>query len=222
MSKSERNKQLFSLGVKALLGYGIVYGAIAFVLSYFEITVPAVQEYFAQFGGLAAVMFFVAVVMVAITPLPDAPVVSAGILILDIPLGFVVIWLGMTTAAIINFFIARKIGKSAIEKRFPQVAEYMNIFAKKSGFESIVAGRAFSFFTFDIVSFAAGLTKIDFNTYLFASVLGIIPVAINYTILGAGIASQTLSGVVYASVVSLLIASLLAYGSRLYRKRRSS
>lgn len=215
----KKNKKLITTLAQALIGYALLYFAIGFTLNYFNVTTERVQNYFSQFGVLVYLIFLVAVVIIAMTPLPDAPFVSAGIIISGVSIGFVIIWLGLLIAAVINFHIARYLGQEVIERNFPQTSQYINRFAKDAGFESIVAGRAFSIFSFDIVSFAAGLTNIDFKTYFFASLLGVLPVAINFTIFGAGIASQSIEGIIIAGILSIVIAAVLAYGSRLYRKK---
>ena len=217
LTRLKTNSKLIRSIVKALVGYAFVYGVIALLLSHFEITVPIVQEYFAQFGVFAVLVFLMAILLVAMTPLPDSPVVSAGVLILGVPLGFVTIWSGLALAAVLNFFVAKKLGRNTLQKYYPQISEYMDIYAERSGIESIIVGRAFSFFTFDIVSFAAGLTKIKFSKYFLASMIGLLPVTINYTIIGAGIASQSLTGVVLAGVVSLSVAVLLGLGARILK-----
>lgn len=75
------------------------------------------------------------------------------------------------------------------------------IFMIKYGFFAILAARLIPLISFDLISYAAGLTKISFKRFFLATFIGIIPGTIFYTWLGISIVGYEVFGLVSTLVI---------------------
>jgi uncharacterized membrane protein YdjX (TVP38/TMEM64 family) len=213
-----KNPQAAKQGLKVILLYIGMYTLLALLLSYFQITTEDVQAYFAQYGAFSVLIFLVAILLVALTPLPDTPIVAGGVLIVGVPVGFLVIWGGLVLAAMINFFIARRLGRKFIEKAYPESVHYIDTLTQNAGFETFVVGRLVTFVSFDLISYVAGLTSISTPLFLLAAILGVLPVAINYVIIGTAISAQDPYIAVLSFILALAVAASFSGIARLWRR----
>lgn len=169
--------------------YVVIYVVFLLLANRLNITREAVQEYFAGLGGLLIPVFIGIQLLASLTPLPDLPFLAAGILFFRPWASFLLILIGMWLGTIINFFIARKLGRSFMQNHYPETGVWVDRFAGKYGIVTIVAARNFTFVTFDLMAYAAGVSNIGVLKFGIASVLGLIPVALNATLMGLAITS---------------------------------
>lgn len=219
VSKIKNNPEAVRKVIKMMIIYIVIYLVFLAGISYFEITQEGIQNYFAKFGVFAVVIFFFAVVIISMTPLPDSPIVAAGIIIMGVPLGFVMIWLSLVVSGMINFTIAKRLGRNFVQNYFPESIKYADRFAQENGIEAVIIARIFTFVTFDMISYAAGITSMPYFKYFIALVIGILPIAINYTFLGAAIASGNLLTSILSFSVSVAFAIALGLLARAGRKK---
>jgi uncharacterized membrane protein YdjX (TVP38/TMEM64 family) len=219
VSKAKRNPEA-ARRIFVVIGiYGIIYILIGIVLSLFEISREDIKAYFDQFGLFTSVIFFLAVLLIAMTPLPDAPLIAAGILLLGIPLGFIIIWMSMLAASMINFWISKRFGRNFVVANYPETIRLVDIFTKDNGIETIVVARMFTFVSFDMVSYAAGLTSMKYSHFFIASLISMLPIAVMYTFIGAGIAAQDIYSMIFAFSISVSISIGLGFLVRSWRRR---
>lgn len=116
--------------------------------------------------------------------------------------------LGALIGALICFFLSRRYGKSYVEKKFnPKAITRINEFIDRHGFAAIFAARLIPLFSFDLVSYAAGVTKIRVRKFFLATLLGMIPGTIFYVELG---------GVLSRHQLIHILATLAALGALAY------
>lgn len=211
--------------IKVLIPYLLIYGAFLVVIGYFNINPDSVKEFFAGKGLLLIPIFIALQMLAALTPLPDLPFIAIGVLFFQPWFAFLLIWLGMWMASIINFYIARRLGRKFVVSRYPQTAEWIDRFTGKYGFETIILARNFTFVTFDLVAYAAGISNISVSKFGFASVFGILPIALNSTLVGTALtAGDLIKTAFFVSISAALsiIMGLLARQWRLYSERRQT
>lgn len=208
VAQQKKNPEAIRSVMKVVAIYGGIYLLILFLMSFFEITRDDIRGYFNRFGYFTAVLFFISVLLIAMTPLPDAPLVATGILILGVPLGFIIIWSSLVTAGLINFTISKTFGRNFVKNNYPETTQFVDMFTKNNGIETIIIARMFTFVSFDMVSYAAGLTSMKYKEFLIATIISIFPIAINYTLIGAGIAAQD----VFSMTISFGLSAVFAVG----------
>lgn len=84
------------------------------------------------------------------------------------------------------FMLARFLGRSRFEKHWGkwQCLSYLDEHSGKYGFQAILLMRLVPLFHYDIVSYAAGLSKMSFRDYAIATLLGMMPGTFAFNFLG--------------------------------------
>jgi len=155
---------------------------------------------------------------VVAAPLPGAPVAFASMALLPWPKAWFYNFLGAELGAIAAFFLARFFRQPVVARFAPlqKINQWQEKISQTRQFWSFVALRAASLAAFDFVSYAAGLTKLSFLTFLAATLLVDIPATFIFFYLG-GWAVQY-SFFLYSLLAVISIIGLLVYGKNHYQK----
>lgn len=117
-------------------------------------------------------LFMIAVV---INPLPSAPIALAAGFAYGHTWGTLYVVIGSVSGAFIAFLIARLLGHDILYRWFGEKLK-LGLLGSQWGLAGmIVVFRLLPFISFDIVSYAAGLTNITWWRFLLATTAGIIP-----------------------------------------------
>lgn len=134
-----------------------------------------IESYPHYTGVIVAALRFLAVV---VAPIPGGPVSLASVAVL--PWYEAMIWnfLGASIGAITAFSIARKFREPAVERfaSLEKVHQWQDRISQKKQFWSFIGLRLVSLVAFDFVSYAAGLSKITFRTFIIAILIIDLPV----------------------------------------------
>ncbi len=115
--------------------------------------------------------------------------------------GAILSWSSAMLGAVLCFFVARILGRDIIEKLTSKAGlQQIDSFFDKYGKHSILIARLLPFISFDIVSYAAGLTSMRFWAFFVATGIGQLPATIIYSYVGG-----MLSGGAQLFVMALLI-----------------
>lgn len=126
-------------------------------------------------GPLLIIGFFI--IAVVINPLPSAPIALAAGFAYGHIWGTVYVIIGSVTGAFIAFLIARLAGRDLLNRWFGEKLKVGLLGSQMGLMGMIVVFRLLPFISFDIVSYAAGVTKITWWRFLLATTVGIIPVS---------------------------------------------
>ena len=149
-------------------------------------------------------------ILFSLTPLPDGAMPLIGMIIYG-PLGILVVFIGMFIAAVIHYFIGKMLGKSFIESKIPLIKRFADKFNGEHVIIKLIYLRIFSIVSFDVTSYIAGISKIDFNTFVIATIIGLIPTNIALMLISAGLFAENWGQFINAWVWALIIISLLAF-----------
>ncbi len=121
-----------------------------------------------------------------VAPIPSELVQVVGGLIFGFGLGSVLSFIGIMFTAFIGFTIARKGGAPVIAKAIGEEnVEVLDRFISKYGIWAIIAGRAFPFMPFDLVTYGAGMVSIKQRDFIIGTAIGTIPRSIFYAYIGS-------------------------------------
>lgn len=166
------------------------------------LNVDVIKEYILSFGIWAPVIsFFLMIFQSVAAPLPAFMVTFANAGLFGWVKGALLSWSSAMAGAAICFYIARFYGRNTVEKLTGKLAlESIDVFFEKYGNYTILITRLLPFVSFDIVSYAAGLTSMSFWSFFWATGLGQLPATIVYSYVGS-----MLTGGVKTFVMGLLI-----------------
>ena len=183
----------------------------------------AVKSFVASFGILAPFIHILFVALaVVISPLPSIPlVIMAGTLFGGFFGGIYSIiggWLGAMTA----FFIARKLGKAFVEKKFKNIMKVYDSLTERNLFLIVLISRMIPLFNFDLISYAAGLTNLRIWEFGLATFIGMIPVTFIFSYSGNYITGGNVGITVLLSLAIIVLVYVIPkYALRHHRWKRA-
>jgi len=155
--------------------------------------VSQVMNIIRSWGILSPVISILLMVMQAvIAPLPAFLITAANGMIFGMFFGTLVSLAGAMGGALVSFMISRWFYDRYIKKALQdkKAAEYIEKISGKHGFKLILIARLLPFVSFDLISYAAGLSTIRTRTFALATLIGMIPATVVYTMLGHEIAAM--------------------------------
>lgn len=166
-----------------------------------------VREFVESYGGYAAVVSFLLMIFQSIAaPLPAFLITFANANLFGWWKGAILSWSSAMAGAAVCFYIARILGRDVAEKLTSKAGlQQIDEFFEKHGRLSILIARLLPFMSFDIVSYAAGLTSMSFGSFFVATGIGQLPATIVYSYVGG-----MLTGGAKLMVTGLLILFALA------------
>lgn len=203
---------------------------VAAVASYFlvEPVKTGMDKVFAMFasGDFAVVKDFVesygpyamavsAILMIfqsLMAPLPAFLITFANANLFGWWQGAILSWSSAMAGAALCFWLAKLLGRDVVEKITTKTGlEEIDVFFEKYGKQSVLIARLLPFMSFDVVSYAAGLTSMKFWPFFIATGIGQLPATIVYSYVGGmltGGAQLLVTGLLILFALSVLIVML--------------
>ncbi|MGI9050993.1 MAG: TVP38/TMEM64 family protein [Rubrobacteraceae bacterium] len=215
----------FALGVAVLAAFGLAYLLSVGFRSEVDRAVAilgrgdvaGLKDYILSFGVWAPIVSALLMVLQAlVAPLP------AFVLSFANGLAFGTFWGGMLSlvsaslAAAVSFWIARLLGRGPVEALVGRAhLGAADRWFLRWGAYAILVARLVPVVSFDVVSYAAGLTRLGFWRFMLATVVGMAPATFLYAYLG-GQAPQYVQVLLVAFGVVIAVAVVAA----VIRRRR--
>ena len=180
--------------IAVLAGVGIVCAALppvreacqqAFAV-FQNVDVADVKTYLLSFGMWAPVVSFLLMIFQSVVaPLPAFLITFANAGLFGWIPGAILSWSSAMAGAALCFFIAKYFGREVVEKLTSKAAlNSVDGFFNRYGKYAILIARLLPFISFDIVSYAAGLTSMKFWPFFWATGLGQLPATLIYSYVG--------------------------------------
>lgn len=170
----------------------------------------SLKEYILSFGVWAPIISFILMILQSIAaPLPAFLITFANAALFGWVKGAILSWSSAMVGAAVCFFIAKYLGRDVVEKLTSKFAiESVDSFFEKYGKHTILIARLLPFMSFDLVSYAAGLTSMSFISFFVATGIGQLPATIVYSYVGGmltGGAKLMMMGILTLTALSVLI-----------------
>ena len=138
-------------------------------------------------AGLLGSVLVVALMAVAIvaSPIPSAPIALAAGAAYGHTFGTILVVLGAELGAIIAFLLARGLGRPFVERHVGQKLSTGFLGSQNMLTFLVFGSRLLPFLSFDMISYAAGLSKLHFWRFSVATLAGIIPASFLLAHLGS-------------------------------------
>lgn len=179
-----------------------------------------VRRFVESYGPYAAVISFLLMILQSIVaPLPAFLLTFANASLFGWWKGAILSWSSAMAGAAACFWIARILGRDAVEKLTSRSGlKQIDEFFDRYGRQSVLIMRLLPFISFDIVSYAAGLTAMSFGSFLIATGIGQLPATIVYSYVG-GMLTGGARLFITALLVLFAISALAVLLRQIYRKR---
>ena len=177
-----------------------------------------------SYGAYAILVSFALMIMQCIVaPLPAFVITLANAGLFGWWQGAILSWSSAMAGAALCFYIARILGRDVAEKLTSKAGlKQVDEFFEKYGNNTILICRLLPFVSFDIVSYAAGLTSMSFWDFFIATGIGQLPATIVYSYVGGfltGGAKLFMLGLLITfSLVSLIVMFKAIYTNKHKKK----
>ena len=180
-----------------------------------NVDVDLARGYILGFGIWAPIVSFLLMILQSIAaPLPAFIITFANAGLFGWVKGAALSWTSAMAGAALCFYIARFFGRDVVEKLTSKYAlESIDDFFDQYGNYAILIARLLPFVSFDIVSYAAGLTSMNFWSFFIATGIGQLPATIIYSYIGS-----MLTGTTRTVVMGLLVLFALSAMIMLFKK----
>lgn len=190
-----------------------------FILS--SLNVDIVRGYILSYGILAPIVSFLLMVFQSIiAPLPAFMITFANAGLFGWVKGAILSWTSSMVGAALCFYIARYFGRNLVEKLTSKFAlESIDQFFEKYGNYAVVVARLLPFISFDIVSYAAGLTSMSFWKFIIATGIGQLPATIVYSYVGGMLVGGT-KMLVFGLLILFALTTMIFLFKKIYSDKQ--
>lgn len=184
------------------------------------INVDAIKGYILSFGVWAPVISFTLMILQSVVaPLPAFIITFANAGLFGWVNGALLSWSSAMAGAVLCFFIARLLGRDTVEKLTSKFSlKSIDDFFEKHGNYAILIARLLPFISFDIVSYAAGLTSMSFWSFFIATGIGQLPATIIYSYVGGMLAGGT-KMMVFGLLTLFAVSILMVLLKKIYKEK---
>ena len=180
------------------------------IMLFSAMNMDSIVDYIRSYGVYAGVIsFFLMIFQSLAAPLPAFLITFANAAIFGWWQGAVLSWASSMVGAAVCFYIARILGRGAVEKLTSKFAmDSFDGFFKRYGTYTILICRLLPFVSFDYISYGAGLTSIGFLSFFLATGIGQLPATLIYSYVGGmltGGAQMFVTGLMVLFAISIMI-----------------
>jgi uncharacterized membrane protein YdjX (TVP38/TMEM64 family) len=166
-----------------------------------------------------AVIFFLMIFQSVVAPLPAFVLTFANAGIFGWVNGAILSWTSAMAGAAVCYGIARLYGRGVVEKMTTRKAlKEVDVFFERYGKWAVLIARLLPFISFDIVSYAAGLTALGFWEFFWATGLGQLPATLVYSYVG-GMLVGSVRTMVFGLLMLFSCTALIYLGKQIWQDR---
>ncbi len=183
--------------------------------------IEGLRDYILSYGFWAPVVSsFLMVLQALVAPVPSFVITFANGLAFGVFWGWMLSLFGHTLAAAVCFGISRALGRVPVEILVGRAGlESADRWFEKWGLYAVFVARLFPGVAFDAVSYAAGLTRMRFRSFIVATALGIFPQTLLYSFLGRQ-APEYVTLFLITSAIAVAVVLVVALRRRRRERRR--
>ena len=181
--------------------------------------IAGLRDYILSYGFWAPVAScFLMVLQALVAPVPSFLITFANGLAFGVFWGWMLSLFGHVLAAAVCFGISRSLGRVPVEVLVGKTGlDSADRWFARWGLYAVFAGRLIPGIAFDVISYAAGLTRMRFRSFIIATALGIFPQTFLYSYLGRQ-APEYVG--LFLVTSALVVAGVVAVAVVRYRRER--
>jgi uncharacterized membrane protein YdjX (TVP38/TMEM64 family) len=183
--------------------------------------IAGLRDYILSYGLWAPVAScFLMVLQALVAPVPSFLITFANGLAFGVFWGWMLSLFGHVLAAAVCFWISRALGRVPVEVLVGRTGlQSADRWFAKWGIYAVFVGRLIPGVAFDVISYAAGLTRMRFRSFLIATALGIFPQTFLYSYLGRQAPEYVGLFLVTSALVVTVVAAVAVVRYRRERRR---
>jgi len=153
-----------------------------------HVNITEAQDYINSYGRFSVLIFILVFVLRTFLIIcPYSIMVVLGGSLFGHLFAFAYSMIATFISATLAFYIGRFAGIDMVKKLLKGKAEKVDLNIEKHGFKIILLMRVSIIFPFDIVNYAAGLSKVKYRDFILATMLGVAPEVFSLTYFGSSL-----------------------------------
>ncbi len=182
--------RIFLLGV-VLLGAALGFSALVLEWS-FDLSAHAIEQTIQSWGAWGVLASIVLMILHSFVPFPAEVVAIANGMVYGPVWGTVITWTGAMLGAFLAFGLARTLGRPFVELMVRRSNRHvLDEWAAMRGGQLVLISRLIPVISFNLINYAAGLTRMSWWTFAWATGIGIVPLTTLMVVMGDRIESLT-------------------------------
>lgn len=185
----DRHGQFWArIGFALLLAAVLAAGSVAVALldpSVFELSPKVLVDFLRGWGAWSALASIGLMVLHSFVPFPSEILALANGMVFGALWGAVVTWTGAMLGAWFAFGLARLLGRAFVYRLLAdRHRRTLDAWTVAVGWQTLLVARLIPVIAFNLVNYAAGLTRLDWWTYTWATAIGMLPLTMLTAIMG--------------------------------------
>lgn len=200
MLKSKRN--LAVAGLCALLALGVL---LAYFASDYLVSPEVMAIRLKSLGMWGPIAVVVLMILHCFVPFPAELLALCAGAVFGLIHGTLLIWVGAMIGAVLSFWLSRVVGQAALKRWLPEKQQVtLAKWTKSQGTIALLVSRLIPVIAFNLINYAAGLTKVRLWTFMWTTGIGILPITILSVYLGSQMRELSWSAVLVVSAIGLI------------------
>ncbi len=202
MTTLETLRKVFFIAVVSVLALAAVY--VVFAMLFCGLLVEAewcalwprfsiseIEDYIRASGPWGVAVSIGLMVIHSFIPFPGEFIAIANGMVYGVLWGTVITWTGAMLGAFLAFGLSKKLGREFVRRMLAKRrALVVEEWAERYGGGAVFISRFIPVISFNLTNYAAGLTKVSWWTFAWATGLGILPITTLMVVLGSRMATM--------------------------------
>lgn len=178
-----------------------------------------IESWVKGFGAWGFVVLIAMMLMQTVLAfLPSLALMVVSVLAYGSLLGAALAWGGMLLAATLGYAIGRSLGVAAVDRLIGEHTERkISRFVDRYGTWGVIAGRISPVLSTDAVSIVAGMARMSYLNFLWATAVGTLPLTVLVAWLGSDV-NRLQTGLLWVSALSIGVFVLYVIYDRRWRR----
>ena len=168
-----------------LLALAVAAGAAGGLYLADDMSIAAFAETIRSWGMWGIAGSIGLMVLHSFIPFPAEILAFANGILFGVFWGTVVTWIGAMLGASVAFGLARRFGRPLVERMVTEKHwQTVDRWAGRNGWQAVLVGRFIPVIAFNLINYAAGLTRISWWQFLWTTGVGILPMTLVMVVMG--------------------------------------
>lgn len=211
-------RRVIGFSVLASLALAVGYSLISGYFTQYNLNPKAFADFVLSLGGWGYGAVIGLMIIHAFVPFPAEMVAVAAGMCYGLFLGTLLTWIGAMLGAALSFALSRYAGRSFVEHALGAAKfKKLDALAQTKGPVALLLSRFIPLIAFNLINYAAGLTRVSWGVFLWTTGLGILPLTILMVAMGEQMRDPTWRDWVMFAIAG---AALLAFALIFKRARQ--
>lgn len=192
------------LALIAVLTAGAIWSATNLDL---EMSAERFERLVADLGPWGPLGIVALMIAHSFVPFPAELVAFAAGAAYGVALGTALVWIGAMIGAAVAFYLARRLGRPFVERMLRERERAaLDRWSRVNGAPTLLAARFVPVIAFNLINYAAGLTRVTWWTFLWTTGLGILPLTVLMVAMGDAMKNLSWLELAALSVLGVVVA----------------